>query len=166
MKLQPYRPKILFEKKSYELLAALLHSLLYVMGGLLLAHWAWLFFAPITLELPAKLEQTTSTQLTTVLAAHWFSPANGQLTMAAAPVNFKLVGIYASSSSKPGFAIFKLADGKQRAVLLHQEISPGNRLQSIKPDGVEVGQEGNTRKLLLENRKASGSAPQPSILHF
>ena len=166
MKLQTYRPKILFEKKSYELLAGLLHSILYVMGGLLLAHWAWLFFAPITLELPAKLEQASSTQLTTVLAAHWFSPANGQLAKAASPVNFKLVGIYASLTSKAGFAIFKLADGKQRPVLLHQEITPGIRLQSIQPEGVEVGQDGNTQKLLLENRKASGSGSKPSIAHF
>lgn len=152
MKLQAYRPKILFEKKGPELFSALLQAILFALGGLLLARWAWLFFAPVSLELPPKLEQTTSTQLTTVLAAHWFTPTTGQVVMAAAPVNFKLVGIYASTTSKLGFAVFKLADGKQRAVLLHQEITPGVVLQEIKPNSVEVGQPGSTQKLLLEKK--------------
>ncbi len=166
MKLQAYRPKILFEKKGPELFAALLQAILFALGGLLFARWAWLFFAPASLELPPKLEQTTSTQLTTVLTAHWFTPTTGQVVMAAAPVHFKLVGIYASTTSKPGFAVFKLADGKQRAVLLHQEINPGIVLQDIKPNVVEVGQQGNTQNLFLENRKQSNNSPQLNIPHF
>ena len=150
MNLQMYRPKILFEKKGLELFAIFLQAVLFALGGLLLAHWLWVFFAPATLELPPKLEQTTSTQLTTVLASHWFTPATGQLVIAASPVNFKLVGIYASANSKPGFAVFKLADGKQRAVLLNQEITSGIVLQVIKPNAVEVGQPGSTQKLSLE----------------
>ncbi len=157
--MKPYRPKILFEKKWPELLAVLLHAMLFILGGLLMARWSWHFFAPITQELPPKLEQTTSSQLTHVLAAHWFTPATGQIVIAAQPVNFKLVGIYASTSSKPGFAVFKLADGKQRAVLLHEEISPGIVLLDIKPEVVEVGQQGNTQKLYLGNRKPSNNSP-------
>lgn len=156
MKLQAYRPKILLEKKGLELFANFLQAILFAYGGLLLAHWMWVFFAPATLELPQKLEQTTSTQLTTVLAAHWFTPTNGQL-VTATPINFKLVGIYASANSEPGFAVFKLADGKQRAVLLHQEITPGIVLQDIKPNAVEVGQQGSTQKLILETKKFSDS---------
>lgn len=155
MKLQTYRPKILIEKKGLELFAIFLQAVLFALGGLLLAHWMWVFFAPASLEPPPKLEQTTSTQLTTVLAAHWFTPATGQLVISASPVNFKLVGIYASANRKSGFAVFKLADGKQRAVLLNQEIISGIVLQDIKPNAVEVGQQGNTQKLMLETKKVS-----------
>lgn len=154
MKLQAHRPKILFEKKWPDLVAVLLQAILFAIGGLLLARWAWQFFAPTSLELPSKVEQPPSMQLSTVLSAHWFKPATGQIIIATPPVNFKLVGIYASTSSKPGFAIFQLADGKQRAVLLNQEIQPGIILQEIKPDAVEVGQQGNTQKLIFENRKS------------
>lgn len=157
MKLQTYRPKILFEKKGLELFAILLQAILFALAGLLLSQWMWVFFAPATLELPPKLEQMTSTQLTTVLAAHWFTPANGQLVISPPTVNFKLVGIYASANSKLSFAVFKLADGKQRAVLLHQEITSGIVLQDIKPNAVEVGQQGSTQKLMLETKKFSNS---------
>jgi hypothetical protein len=77
-------------------------------------------------------------------------------------VNFKLTGLYAPAGKKQGFAIFKMADGKQRSVLLHQEITPGIRLQSITQDSVKVGQEGSTQTLALESRKqnaASGPLP-------
>ena len=142
----------MFEKKGLVLFAIFLQATLFALGGLLLAHWTWVFFAPATLELPPKLEQTTSTQLTTVLASHWFTPATGQLAMAPPAVSFKLVGIYVSANSKRGFAVFKLADGKQRAVLLHQEIAFGIFLQEIKPNEVEVGQPGSTQKLILEKK--------------
>lgn len=157
MKLQAYRPKILFEKKGLEVFAVLLQTALFALGGLLLARWCWLFFAPASLELPQKLEQTTSTQLTTVLAAHWFTSVTGQVVMAAQAVNFKLVGIYASTTNKSGFAVFKLDGGKQRAVLLHHEIIPGIFLQDIKPNAVEVGQQDNKQMLVLEKRRVSNS---------
>ena len=156
MKLQMYRSKILFEKNGIEIFAVLLNVIMFILGGLLLARWFWVFFAPATLELPAKLEVTTSAQLTNVLAAHWFSPATTQAVMAAPTVNFKLVGIYAPTTSKAGFAVFKFADSKQKAVLIHQEINSGIALQNIQSDSVEVGQPGNTQTLFLDN-------PNPAI---
>jgi hypothetical protein len=62
--------------------------------------------------------------------------------------------------------VFKLADGKQRAVLLHQEITAGIQLHAIKSDGVEVGSEGNVQTLTLENRKSNAAAPIPIGLQF
>jgi type II secretory pathway component PulC len=87
------------------------------------------------------------------------------IVAAPATVNFKLMGIYAPSGDKLGFAVFKLADGKQRAVLLHQEITTGIQLHAIKPDGVEVRSEGNVQTLSLESRK-SNTAPAPIGLQF
>ena len=112
MKFQTYRPKIQFEKNGIELLAMTLQILLIISGGFLLAYWAWILFAPATAELPPKLEQTTSSQLTTVLAANWFKSASGQIIIPMATVNFKLVGIYASKSSHNSFAVFKF-DGEE-----------------------------------------------------
>ena len=160
MKFQTYRPKIQFEKNGIELLAMTLHILLIISGGFLLAYWAWILFIPATAELPPKLEQTTSSQLTTVLAAHWFKPASGQIIIPMATVNFKLVGIYASKSSHNSFAVFKFDDGKQRSVLLNEVINPGIFLQSITPAFVEVGQQGSTQKLYLEDRKSATSSTQ------
>ena len=160
MKFQTYKSNIQFEKNGMELFARIIHILLISSGGFLLAYWAWILFAPTSADLPLKLEQTTSSQLTTVLAAHWFKPASGQIIIPVAPVNFKLVGIYASTSHKTSFAVFKLADGKQKSVLLNQEISSGILLQNVNADHVEIGQQGNTQKLYLENRKPNGKSSQ------
>jgi len=160
MKFNTYRPKIQFEKNGIELLAAILHILLIISGGFLVAYWAWILFAPATAELPPKLEQTTSSQLNTVLAAHWFMPESSQTIIPMATVNFKLVGIYASNSSNNSFAVFKFEDGKQRSVLLNEVINSGIFLQSITPAFVEVGQQGSTQKLYLEYRKSATSSTQ------
>ena len=166
MKFQTYRPKIQFEKNGIELLAMTLQILLIISGGFLLAYWAWILFAPPTAQLPPKLEQTTSSQLTNVLAAHWFKPSSGQIIIPMATVNFKLVGIYAAKSSHKSFAVFKFDDGKQKSVLLNEVINSGIFLQSITPEFVEVGQQGSLQKLYLEDRKSARSSTQVSTPIF
>ena len=155
MKLRTLSPTIRFEQKWPDLLAALLHVAVYVLGGMMLARWFWLLFAPAVPVLPVKIEQAVSAQSSVILAAHWFGSSGARpMAMIVAPANFKLTGVYAPNGGKPGFAVFKLADGKQRAVLLHQEITSGIRLLAIKPDGVQVGYEGGGQTILLEDRKA------------
>lgn len=167
MKMPFYRPKIEFEKSLPELVAVILHAILFLLGGMLLARWFWLFFSPTSPPIPIKMEQSTSSQLTTILSANWFSqPKDTSIIAAPVAFNFKLVGIYAPSSNKQGFAIFKLEDGKQRAVLLHQEIIGGVKLQAIKPDEVEVGQEDNTRTVKLESRKLTNREVIKPITSF
>lgn len=167
MKLAAMRPKITLEKKWPDMLAGILHAAVFVLGGMLLARWIWLLFAPAVPVLPLKLEQPVSSQSATILAGHWFAPPSGRMAaIAPATVNFKLVGIYAPSGDKLGFAVFKLADGKQRAVLLHQEITAGIQLHAIKPDTVEVGPEGNIQILTLDSRKSNATAPASIGLQF
>lgn len=167
MKLAALRPKIRFEKKWSELVASLLHAATFILGGMLLARWIWLLFSPTIPVVPPALEPAVSSQSATILAARWFTPKTGGINVAIpSAVNFTLIGTYAPTNSKLGFAIFKLVDGKQRFVLLNQEISPGIRLQSIKQEEVQVGQEGSTQTLVLENRKPNSAATAPVGIHF
>lgn len=175
MKLSGLRPKIRFEKKWPELIADILYATAFVLGGMLVARWIWLFFAPVAPVLPLKPEQSASSQSAAILAGHWFgSNSNQALAVVPSSVNFNLMGIYAPTDSSSGFAVFKMADGKQRSVLLNQEITPGISLISVQQDGVEVGQEGATQTLKLaesELRINTGlpfrlsSPSQPTIPH-
>ncbi len=192
MKLAALRPTIRFEKKWPEIIASLLHAAVFILGGMLLARWIWLLFSPTVLVMPPALEQAASSQSATILAAHWFTPKTGGIAIAApSTVNFKLVGIYAAtgnragviktggnkitdsqtgdsqtSDNKQGFAVFKLADGKQKSVLLHQEITAGIHLQAIKQEAVEVGQEGSTQTITLESRQSATATPAKTGMHF
>jgi hypothetical protein len=150
MKLTSLRSKIRFEKKWPELLADILLAAVFVLGGMLLAHWIWLFFAPVASVLPIKSERSASTQSATILAGHWFKYSSSQVVaVVPSSVNFNLMGVYAPTDSTSGFAVFKMADGKQRSVLLKQEITPGVNLISVQQEGVEVGQDGATQYLKL-----------------
>jgi Type II secretion system protein C len=160
MKLAALRPKIRFEKKWPDIVAGILHAAVFILGGMLLARWVWLLFSPTVLVVPPALEQAVSSQSATILSGHWFGQNTGQTVVAApATVNFKLVGVYAPTGSKLGFAIFKMADGKQKSVLLHQEITAGISLQLIKKNTVQVGQAGSTQTLELESRKQQNATP-------
>lgn len=163
MKLAALRPKIRFEKKWPDIFASILHAAVFVFGGMLLARWIWLLFSPTVLIVPPAPEQAVSSQSATILSSHWFGPSSGRVAMSApAIVSFKLMGVYAPTGSKLGFAIFKMADGKQRSVLLHQEITAGISLQSIKQDSVQVGQAGSTQTLALEARQKNATATSPT----
>jgi len=167
MKLAALRPQIRFDKKWSDVAASLMHVATFVLGGFLLARWIWLLFSPTIPVLPPALKQAASSQSATILSGHWFATTSAQMAaLAPAAVNFKLVGIYAPSSDKLGFAVFKLADGKQRAVLLHQEITAGIILRTIKPESVQVGQEGSMQTLVLENRTPTVAAPSQHDAHI
>ena len=159
MKLATLRPQIHFEKKWSDLSADLLQAFLFVVGGMLLARWIWLLFSPTIPEFLPATEQSLSNQTASIISGHWFAASSGRgASIATASINFKLVGIYAPSDKRLGFAVFKQADGKQRAVLLHQEITPGIMLHNIMSESVQVGQEGSIQTLVLENHTPSVSA--------
>lgn len=167
MKLASFRPQIRFEKKWSELSADLLQAFLFLIGGMLLARWIWLIFSPTIPVLPPVSDQTASSHSSIILSGHWFAQPSGRdAPIAPASINFKLVGIYAPSDKKLGFAVFKQTDGKQRAVLLNQEITPGIMLRSIMPESVQVGQEGSLQTLELEKRAATVAATiKQSVSH-
>lgn len=167
MKLAALRPKIRFEKKWPDFVARLLHAAVFILGGMLLARWIWLLFSPNVPVAPAALEQSVSSQSAIILSGHWFGQSTGRMTAPApSTVNFKLMGVYAPTGNKLGFAIFKMADGKQRSVFLRQEITPGIALHLIKKNSVQVGQVGSTQTLVLESRKqTSATSAAPTGLH-
>jgi hypothetical protein len=125
--------------------------LLVIWGLMLLASWTWELILPRPPSAMPTIELGKNDLTESILVSHWFGNKGSSTTFA--EVNFKLVGTFSPTASKGGFAIIKMPDGKQRVVLLKQEIVPGMKLETLGADYIGVLQAGKLTKILLENRK-------------
>ena len=154
LKLRSY---VNIEHKLDDFLVIGIKSLLLIWGLMLLASWTWKVILPGTSATLPQIEDAKSDIIESILASHWFG--NNGSSARYAPINFKLVGVLTPTASKPGFAILKMADGKQRIALLKEEVAPGTKLEILGANYIEVGQAGNLTRIMLENGMSSKSTP-------
>ena len=159
LKLKSY---VNIEHKLDDLLVMGIKTFLLIWGLMLLASWTWKVILPSTPAAIPQIEDAKGDITESILASHWFG--NNGSTESYAPINFKLVGLLSPTATKSGFAILKMADGKQRMALLKEEIVPGIKLESLGTNYIEVGQSGNLTKIKLENRIPSKATPIPITL--
>lgn len=129
-----------------------------ILLALTVAYWFWVFFKPSVIPKVVVLEAPEQTILPSILAVHWFDQAQS-VKMVADNTNLKLLGVFSSTHSNPGFAIFKLADGKQTHALLNHEVLPGTQLVAITKNSVTISQHGMESKIMLEDNKNAGAKP-------
>jgi len=146
------------ERHLDDLLVNISKGLLTIWGLMLLASWIWKVILPGPFAAMPQIEVAKTDLSELILASQWFGHKGSPIPTAA--INFKLVGVFSPTAAKPGFAILKMADGKQRVALLNAEILPGIKLETLGANYIEVGQTGRLTKILLENRMAS----QPSAV--
>ncbi len=139
----------------HDQLELVIRVLLVIWGLMLLASWTWKVILPTPPAAMPTIQLGKNDLTESILVSHWFGNKGSSTTFT--EVNFKLVGTFSPTASKGGFAIIKMPDGKQRVVLLKEEILPGMKLESLGADYIEVLQDGNLTKILLENRKASAT---------
>lgn len=133
---------------------SLVNYIMVILLAMTLAYWIWVFFKPAPIAKVVLAEAPAQTLLPNILAAHWFNQ-NASQTVVADNSNLKLLGVFSSTAHYPGFAIFKLADGKQTHAVLNHEISAGTQLVNITKNSVTISQNGVESKLMLEDAKAS-----------
>lgn len=133
--------------------------------GVLLAKWFWILFAPhpiYTASAPANLTGLEAGQL--------FGKAASveSISQGVALPNVQLLGVFAASAGKPGFAILKLDDKRQVGVAEGQEVASGTKLLAVHADHVVLEHGGVQQKVILENKYAGSknlsqnNIPQPS----
>ena len=128
-----------------------------------LAYWFWIFFKPLPIPKVVTLEAPAQTILPSILAGHWFNQAKSA-TVIIDNSNLKLLGVFSTTRNNPGFAIFKLADGKQTHAVLNHEVLQGTQLIAITKNSVTISQNGLESKLLLEDNKINiNNAPSTHI---
>ena len=122
--------------------------------GVLLAKWFWIFFAPLAIYSSASPERVAGLE-----AGQLFGVAlsNQAATEAVALPNVQLLGVFAASSGKTGFAIFKLDNNRQKGVAEGEEISPGTRLIAVHADHALLERAGVQQRVNLEGKQADTS---------
>lgn len=127
--------------------------------GVLLAKWVWVLFAPhaiFTANIPERassqeLGQLFGVTLTTEVASQGVALPNVQL-----------LGVFAASAGKPGFAILKLDNTRQMGLAVGEEIVAGAKLIDVRADHVLIERAGVQQRVNLEN-KFPGS-PNTAVL--
>jgi general secretion pathway protein C len=120
--------------------------------GVLLAKWFWILFAPqtsFTAALPQRAAGMETGQLFGVTSSNE-TTANG-----VALPNVQLLGVFAASEGKRGFAVLKLDDRSQTGVAEGEEVATGTRLVAVHADHVVLERAGVRQRVNLENKYAS-----------
>jgi hypothetical protein len=125
--------------------------------GFLLAKWIWLLFAPApvyTAALPERSAGTEAGQLFGIVVN------TENTTQGVALPNVQLLGVFAASNYRTGFAILKI-DNAQKGVAEGEEVSPGTRLLSVRTDHVLLERGGVQQRVNLENKYQGKSIGRP-----
>ena len=117
-----------------------------------LAHWTWVFVAP------PEIAQTSAGYVGVDMAAiaKLFGAAPPASTSASTS-GLRLKGVVAPDAGPIASAIFSSGAGKDIAVFVDHEITPGITLVEVKPDHVVVSRNGARERIELEAaRSAAG----------
>ena len=131
--------------------------------ALTLAHWAWTWFGP---QPPVVTAPAPETDLARRAAeAHLFGSAGALPANAPASADFgdvRLLGVFAEAGGK-GYALLRAGTGPAMLVAAGQDIAPGVRVESVRPDGVSVSR-GSVRRELSLRAPPAGERPRAAAV--
>ena len=120
-----------------------------------LAHWTWVFIAPP--EVARTPEGEAGVDMGAI--ARLFGAAAPASAKSAAGSGLRLKGVVAPDGGPIASAIFSTGAGKDIAVFVDREISPGMKLLEVKPDHVIVSRDGARERIDIDAaRSAAGDA--------
>jgi general secretion pathway protein C len=120
-----------------------------VLWGGLLAQWTWVWFAP-----PSPATAMQPEQGTNAASGGLFGTAVAQPVVVATAnvsvVNARLLGVFTTSRTQPGFAIMQVDGAHQVGVAQGEEVATGVTLAEIHADHVMLERGGVQQKVALE----------------
>ncbi|HEY2862867.1 MAG TPA: hypothetical protein VGK37_04520 [Casimicrobiaceae bacterium] len=125
-----------------------------------LAHWGWIWFGPSPVFIPIPPPETDLARA--AAGAHLFGDA-GVRSGAAAPSGdlggLRLLGVFAQRDGK-GYALLRMGTRGAVLVAAGQELARGLRVESVRPDGITVIDDGARHELPL---RAQTAAERPRV---
>ena len=129
-------------------------SLSAIILAVLLANWTWILFAPqatFTSAFPDRAAEIEAGQLFGV------GTTNEVATPGVALPNVQLLGVFASSANKTGFAVLKLDSNRQLGVAEGEEVAPGTILMAVNADHILLERAGIQQRVNLEDKYAGSN---------
>lgn len=117
--------------------------------GVLLAKWFWILFAPHAIFTAAMPERAAGLEAGRLFGV---TLTNDAATQGVALPNVLLLGVFAASAGKAGFAVLKLDDKRQVGVAEGEEVAAGTKLLAVHADYVLLEHAGVQQKVNLENK--------------
>jgi hypothetical protein len=127
--------------------------------GMLLARWTWILFAPHAIYTASVPERPAAQEAERLFGV---AVSSKDTTQGVALPNVKLLGVFAASAYKPGFAILKLEGGRQAGVAEGEEVAPGTRLVKVTSDYVLLERAGVQQRVNLENQYVPPAGSKPA----
>ncbi|HUQ28727.1 MAG TPA: type II secretion system protein N [Usitatibacter sp.] len=119
-----------------------------------LAHWTWVFIAPP--EVARTPEADAGVDMAAI--AKLFGAAPPASSSAASTSGLRLKGVVAPDGGPIASAIFSTGGGKDLAVFVDREVSPGMKLVEVKPDHVIVSRNGARERIDLDVGRSTASS--------
>lgn len=120
-----------------------------------LAHWTWVFIAPP--EVAKTPDGDAAVDIAAI--ARLFGATPPASATAASTSGLRLKGVVAPDAGPIASAIFSTGSGKDIAVFVDREITPGVKLLEVKPDHVIVSRGGARERIDLEAARSMAGAP-------
>ncbi len=141
-------------------------SLSAIVLGILLAKWLWILFAPHAIFTSAIPERAAGVEAGQLFGAVAIIQV---VTQVVALPNVQLLGIFSASAGRPGFAILKIDNNRQKGLAVGEELAPGTKLVAVNADHVLLERAGVQQKVNLEKKYAGiykkGELPQLDATH-
>jgi general secretion pathway protein C len=119
-----------------------------------LAHWTWVFIAPA----PRAASADTSQPIDLAAIARLFGAAAPAENPVVDSLGLKLKGVIAPDAGPIASAIFSTGTGRDIAVFVNRDITPGVKLVEVDPDHVIIARAGARSRIDLEVPRASAKA--------
>ncbi len=124
-----------------------------------LAYWTWVFAAPPAVGTAPERKQ--GVDLAAVARLFGASPPASQAS-APSGASLRLKGVIAPTPGVGASAIFSTGAGRDIAVFVEGELTPGVKLVEVNPDHAVLSRGGVRERIDLDARRAQGAAPAPS----
>lgn len=130
--------------------------------GVLLAKWFWILFAPHAIFTAVVPERSAGVEAGRLFGVAVSTEAT---TQGIALANVQLLGVFAASRGKTGFAVLKLDDARQMGVAEGEEVTPGTRLAEVHADHVVLERAGIKQRINLDNISPGFAHPGIQAAH-